>query len=418
MSHRRRALPSEEARIGLFGLFGCGNVGNDGTLDAMLQRLRVEHSRHELVIICREPARVEAAMGVAAVSMLSYRDRVGRSKLRSLTPRLLSKFIDPLWIFLVVRRLEVVVVPGMGVFEQQIRVRPWGLPYALFLLAMSCKLSGTKLAFVSVGAEPIDNPITRAFVVRAAKTAEFCSFRDEFSRRSMADMGGLASDATVCPDLVLGLPYEAGPVADNGAVCIGVMAYYGPTDDKKRYAEAHEDYVSKLRVFVLQVADAGHQVRLLTGDIADEKVAARIREYVLVGRPAMAPERVVVVPATTLAETMAAIVGCHAVVATRYHNVLCALLLRRPTISLGYGGKHDDLMSVMGLPEMSDHVSSFDVTWLSNRFKHLSARGPRIVDDLARRTEVARGAVADQHDHLERSVFGRIEVPERVLQTT
>ena len=39
------------------------------------------------------------------------------------------------------------------------------------------------------------------------------------------------------------------------------------------------------------------------------------------------------------------------VVAIRYHNVLCALMLGKPTVSLSYASKHDFLMADMGLPE-------------------------------------------------------------------
>jgi polysaccharide pyruvyl transferase WcaK-like protein len=405
MSGRRRPLPPRTARIGLFGLFGIGNTGNDGSLDAMLQRLRVEHRDAEFVCICREPDRVQAETGVAAVSMLSYRDKPGLPRAVSLSMRILTKLLDPLWLLLVVRRLDVVVIPGMGVFEQQVRVRPWGLPYAMLLLSSACRLTGTKLAFVSVGAEPIDHPVTRYFNLRTARLADFCSYRDEFSRQAMIGMGADPDRTSVCPDVVFGLTVEPDEPLADGPICVGVMAYYGPTDDKVRGRATHERYVDKTATFVGWLVDQGHSVRLLSGDVADERVADVIRTRVLTERPTVGGNQVAVVSTDTLLEVIDAMRGAQAVVATRYHNALCALLLNIPTISLGYGGKHDDLMAVMGLPEMSHHVASFESDWLVARISDLLARAPHIRADLPVRNKAAAAAVADQHEILERTVF-------------
>jgi polysaccharide pyruvyl transferase WcaK-like protein len=405
MTGRRRRLPSRTARIGLFGLFGIGNTGNDGSLDAVLQRLRVSHDDSEFVCICREPDRVQREVGVAAVSMLSYRDKPGRARALSLSMRVLSKFIDPFWLFLVVRRLDVVVVPGMGVFEQQIRVRPWGLPYAMFLMSGACRLSGTKLAFVSVGAEPIDHPVTRYFNLRTAGRADFCSYRDEFSQRAMIEMGASPDACSVCPDVVFGLPAKPGCVPDTGVICVGVMAYYGPTDDKARGAATHQRYVEKVTGFVGWLVDEGYPVHLMSGDVADERVAEVIKAHVLGERPTLGDDAVVVVSTDTLGEVIDSMRGARAVVATRYHNALCALHLNIPTIALGYGGKHDDLMAVMGLAEYSAHVASFEPDWLVSRLSELIVRAPEIVADLAVRNQVAAGAVAEQHERLERTLF-------------
>jgi polysaccharide pyruvyl transferase WcaK-like protein len=404
MSTRRRSLPPPTARIGLFGLFGCGNTGNDGSLDAVLRRLRIDHSDAEFVGICREPDRVQDEIGVAAVSMLSYRDKPGRSRPLSVSLRILSKLIDPLWLLLVVRRLDVVLIPGMGVFEQQIRVRPWGLPYAMFLMSWATRLSGTKLVFLSVGAEPIDHPVTRYFNLHTAARADFCSYRDEYSQRAMIEMGASAEGSSVCPDVVFGLPPKTNRVPDTGVICVGVMAYYGPTDDKIRGAATHQQYVEKVIEFVGWLVDEGHPVHLMSGDLVDERVAEVIKARVLSARPGLRAE-VVVVSTATLADVIDSMQGARAVVATRYHNVLCALHLGIPTIALGYGGKHDDLMAVMGLPEMSAHVASFESDWLVKRMSDLIERAPEIVADLAQRNQVAACAVAAQHELLERTLF-------------
>ena len=64
------------------------------------------------------------------------------------------------------------------------------------------------------------------------------------------------------------------------------------------------------------------------------------------------------------------------VVATRYHNVLCALKLSKPTVSLGYSAKHRALMADMGLPEFCQSANSFDVNLLIKQFTELESHHP------------------------------------------
>ena len=58
-------------------------------------------------------------------------------------------------------------------------------------------------------------------------------------------------------------------------------------------------------------------------------------------------------PASTYAELMQAMAPCGIVVATRYHNVMCALKLCKPTISMGYSRKFVALMESMGLADFT-----------------------------------------------------------------
>ena len=50
-----------------------------------------------------------------------------------------------------------------------------------------------------------------------------------------------------------------------------------------------------------------------------------------------------------------------AVIATRYHNLIAALKLSKPTIAIGYSPKHEALMSDMGLSEYYHSVKTLDI---------------------------------------------------------
>ena len=79
---------------------------------------------------------------------------------------------------------------------------------------------------------------------------------------------------------------------------------------------------------------------------AVRQVLTDLREYQSdPGPPRLTAERV-----TSYAELSQAMAPAGIVVATRYHNVICALQLGKPTISLGYAKKNVVVMGDMGLP--------------------------------------------------------------------
>ena len=91
---------------------------------------------------------------------------------------------------------------------------------------------------------------------------------------------------------------------------------------------------------------------------ATPKPSPRFCATLGVSHPALAPGRVVAEQITSFAELMQAMAPASAVVATRYHNVMCALKLGKPAISLGYSDKNVSLMEDMGLPEFCQHAKS------------------------------------------------------------
>src|SRR5665647_1032659 len=104
-------------RIGIFGEFGIRNFGNEASLRVMLEMLG-RHPDRELLVVCDNPARVEIEHGVRATSI--YHPGAGR---RGLVGRVLGKMRDATWTFRTVRGVDVVVVPGTGIFEA-LWVRP------------------------------------------------------------------------------------------------------------------------------------------------------------------------------------------------------------------------------------------------------------------------------------------------------
>lgn len=60
-------------RVGLFGLFGSGNVGNDGSLVAVLDHLRADRPEAEVDALCGGPETVTARYGIPAARLHWFR---------------------------------------------------------------------------------------------------------------------------------------------------------------------------------------------------------------------------------------------------------------------------------------------------------------------------------------------------------
>jgi polysaccharide pyruvyl transferase WcaK-like protein len=84
------------------------------------------------------------------------------------------------------------------------------------------------------------------------------------------------------------------------------------------------------------------------------------------------------------------------VVATRYHNVMCALKLCKPTIALGYSQKFISLMADMDLAEFSQFADSVDVDRLIEQFTELESRRSQLQQKMMARNAANVKSLDDQ----------------------
>jgi polysaccharide pyruvyl transferase WcaK-like protein len=299
-------------------------------------------------------------------------------------------------------------VPGMGVLEGGLPLKWWDLPYAMFLLSLTGRLSRTKVALVSVGASPIKRRLTRRLLDWSAQLAFYRSYRDAFSRDSMGRRGLDVTGDPVYPDLAFSIPVPPPDSGDSRVVALGVMDYHGSNDDRRHADEIYAAYIEPLKSFVDWLIDDGRQVRVVIGDTnsSDERAVRDILAHVRAGRPGLDPGQVVALPVSSFSEVMAAIGPAGIVVATRFHNVVCALRLCKPTIALGYGPKFTALMADMGLADFCQSTKSLDVDRLIAQFTDLERRQAQVREILIDRNGAYEQLLSDQFARLSAILFG------------
>ena len=371
----RSTRRSDEIRpqVGLFGLLGLGNSGNEASVEAMLGYLRSARPDAAVDVMSAGAEHARAIFGLE-VTPLAWYEKYQHNVIgpAGVFLRVIGKIIDPIRIILWVRRHDLVIVPGMGVLEATTPLRAYGFPFSMFMLSAAGRICGVKVALVSVGASKVKQRATRRLLNAAASMAAFRSYRDAYSVAAMRERGVDTSRDQVFPDLAFSLPVPAYNPGDTQLVAVGVMDFHGGNDDRAQAAEIYAAYLGKMTEFVQWLLDAGFSVRLFGGDDSCDYAVA---QEILTGVTPRAQEagmgtaaEIAIVRPSSYSEMLGELNDVGMVVATRYHNVLGALLLCKPTVAVGYAQKFVSLMEAMGVTEFSQLAHQLDVTRLKEQF--------------------------------------------------
>lgn len=393
-------------RIALFGNFGVGNAGNDGSLDALLQFLRRARPDAALSCVCSQPEAVEARFGLPALPIVPPGRKPGaRSGGFAKIGRIPRRGATILGTFRQARAYDAMIVAGTGILDDGGEV-PTAMPLNLLTWCLAARTAGAEIAFVSVGAGPINNPINRALMKRATLLGQYRSFRDAVSRDYMRLIGAGRPGDRVYPDVAFGLPVPSVPPrrhpgpGEQLVVGLGVMSYrgwFGFGADGDAMLKRHVGRMTDVAVHLLR---SGHGLRLLVGETIDEIAVEMLTAQLAQAVPSELAARVVYVPQRTLADVMVEMAQTDLVIATRFHNLVCAMKTGRPAIALGYGPKDEALMQDMGLGAFRSHVETFDPAWLASRFAALAADRDRLAAEIDRRVALAEARLREQEEAL------------------
>jgi polysaccharide pyruvyl transferase WcaK-like protein len=361
-------------RVALLGGFGIGNFGNDASLEAALAFLRAEYPEAQLSVICSNPAEVSASFRVPTIATVLRPRGMWRipNTLLLRTPAALANWVHS---FRTLKQFDVVLVPGTGIFDD-FRDTPFGWPSRLLRWSVAARLSGVRLAYLSVGAGPILSPVSRLLMKWAAQQAQHRSYRDANSRDYMAKLGVDESESAVLPDVAFLLPAPpqlARAASEQLTVGVGIMNYSGWRKSQAIY----QDYVEKHVRFIEWLFERGYGVRALTGQTTDWVTLREIEARV--GRPL-----------TNLAEAqmdsfhhvMDEVAETDLVVASRYHVQVAALQQGRPVISLSYGPKNDALLEQAGLGAFTHDIHAVNLDQLKAQVTAIAADRDRYAETV------------------------------------
>jgi polysaccharide pyruvyl transferase WcaK-like protein len=429
-------------RIAFYGNFGEGNLGNEVTLQTVIEHTLARWPEAQLECICTGPEDVRARHGIAAFccrargkqwsrqaattesagapgpggGISGWRRLInGRRAKRTLVFRLavwpvrivrFALWRLPLecvhWVrsLRVVARSDMLVVPGTGIATDR-GCGPWSWPYELFKYSALAALCRVPLAYLSVGAGPIDHPRSRWLISKGMALAGYRSYRDEDSKRFMQGPGLDTAQDAVYPDLVFGLAARNLPprgAADVSARIVGIglkdYSVSGEGSDDSGYRE----YIEAMAAFVSWLGSRGYGVRLLIGDMQYDSRARRDLLELLESRAAAGEKlRVLSQPVTDVRELIRQLAETDVVISPRLHNLILALMLEKPVIALCDLPKVKALLGELQLGQYCLPIETLDAERLAASFTQVEGELGRLKSHIRQRVDSYRDAVEQQY---------------------
>lgn len=430
-------------RIGLYGPFGWGNLGDAAIQEAMIHNVRRRRTGVEFVGISLNPDNTEAIHGIPAVPILrSWRSRrqvtsggsattgaVGprpsspRAALRRfpvLAPglrRLKSRAQPGLEVmreirflrraFGILRGLDALVISGGGQLSDDWG-GPWDHPYSLYTWMLCARLAGARVYVVSVGAGPFRSRWSGRILGWALRLAHYRSYRDVESH-SFLRTAGVTLPAAVYPDLAFSLPRprpaEREP-RNKPVVGISPLCYFYPVKGAwpEQNSERYQKYMAAMASFAAFVLGAEHPVVLFSNQIKNDRYAFDDLLGRLTATLPAEDGRLRAVPTRDLDHLLAQIDETDIVITSRLHGVILSYLSHKAVIALSYDPKIDAVMKHFGQSEYCLEIDRCTPGLLEERFRSLVSNLETVRSAIRRTMAENRDRLQEQYDLL----FGRI----------
>lgn len=273
------------------------------------------------------------------------------------------------------RGIDLLLVTGSNQFLDNFG-GPWGFPYTLMKWTFIAKQTATKVAFISVGAGPLENRLSFRFLKWTLGKADYVSVRDEGSKALLQSKIGIAPD--VFPDIAhklngaQSLPDKERKEGKPRIVAVNPMPVY----DRRYWYEADDDkftaYVDKLSELCSTILGDGHILELFSTQEKDENVIDDIVER-LQKNPDFSDcqTRVRITRSSKVVELMSALERADIVVATRFHATVLPLQLGKPVLGICYYRKAAELLDDVGLSEYWVDLDDFTSETLIHKYRTL-----------------------------------------------
>lgn len=398
-------------KIILYGHFGSGNIGNDSSFEAVLYKVKQYCPNADIVCVCENPREIERRFEVESVPISGpHAEQKPSSGVFSRVMRLGNRLLDEIFFLLKHPSWFVpgdkFIIVGTGAVDDMAVHRPWHTPYELYKWCKVAKAGSAQVIFLSVGVGPIVNRISRFLMLRALKMADYRSYRETAAFDYLHSLRYDTTGDLLYPDLVFSLPKELLPSFEGvpsakKVIGLGLINYYGWRHDPSVGEAVYQKYLSKIKRFAVWLLEKGFSIRIIFGDSDDRRPVDELEGYLRATvNLESASNQLIVEKILTASDLFGQIIQTDLVVASRFHNVLCSLMLEKPVISLGYHVKNDLLMWGMGLGQYCQRIEQFTHEQLVTQFEMCISESSQITDQIHGQLETYRKMLEEQYKNI------------------
>lgn len=417
------------------GPFGFGNLGDAAIQQAMIQNIQKYYTDVELYGFSLNPEDTEARHGIPSFLMCNVEPKKwwhGENKsfitstltrivcgIRAIPNPILRKMAGivklPLQLVLelitlvraskLIKDMDLFIVSGGGQLDDYWG-GAWQNPYALLLWGTLARLRQTKYLLVSLGAGPIDSPLSKLLIRGALTLANYRSYRDEDSRKYIEQIVGFKKNDPIYPDLAHSLDltrYQTflSQPKHRSVVGIGPMTYFDPRVWPEKDSAVYLDYLTKLAYFVSWLIQKQYGILFFTGEaLGDRPVIQDLRNILQKNGTSYSEGQIIEEPIETVDDLMSQLALTDLVVASRFHGVLLSQLMNKPVLALSYHPKIDMLMKDTGQSDYCLSIDTFDIDFLKKQFIALEVEQESIKKQLAQSTQKYQAALNKQYERL------------------
>jgi polysaccharide pyruvyl transferase WcaK-like protein len=423
-------------KIGLLNHVGGGNLGDDATLDAVGDNIKRRWPNAELVAFSMNPDDTETRHGILSHPVrrkswtIGYKPAGTQATIRETVKALareyravfrLLKAINRVVClpgevfrelsFLVsarhnIKSLSLLIISGGGQLTE--KDGPWGFPYTIFKWVLLARSAGVRCIVLNVGAGPLSRPLSKFFVRRALRAADYVSLRDDKSRALIYEIG-FTGDSQVCPDSVYGLEVvttNGTPVERRAQPILGFAPMPYPDRDPSGYPiekdqVVYNEFIRKLAAFASWLVGQSYALAFFGTDIGVDPQAIEDLQVALRSQHGIASSQYgLLYSVKSTHDLLATMSKMDYVVTCRFHGVVFAHLLNKPVLAIAHHQKVIDLMTELELSGYCVDIRDFDVKLLAERFASMVINAEEIKSRMAASLTRNRQRLRGQFDEL------------------
>lgn len=419
-------------KIALLNHSGGGNLGDDATILAVLQNIRLRWPSAEIHAFTMNPEDSASRHGIPChalrsrtwsirpVSAVPRKTAAGKLRAALEGTGLATKFLMRLYRVAVrfprsavselrfllrswktIRSFGTLVVCGGGQLTE--RDGPWAFPWTILMWVLLGRAAGLRCLFLNVGVGPLNGRLSRFFAARALAASDYVSFRDE-SSEALARISGYSGPASIFPDNACLLNIqelfpENQQSADRCVVGFASVPYGDPTlHPAVKTNDVYQSYLHKNAEIVSWLAQRSYSVELFSSDVGVDPQANDDLLQLLEtqGTPNPPHHRVT----ETLQDLFTAISAMDYVITCRFHGVVFAKLLNKPVLAIAHHPKVTQLMDSLGLSEYCFDIRDFDPEQVKDKFAALVENADAVQAAMAARLSDSRMRLTAQFNQL------------------
>lgn len=417
-------MEQRRKKIALLHHTGCGNLGDDAIIDVVVRNIRRRWNNAKIMVFSMNPDDTAKRHGIPSLPIRRYTwdirpksattettqpdghkrrhwFRTTRNPAIRLPRAAFGELALLVESYRVLKSFDLLIVSGGGQLTE--RGGPWSFPYALFVWSLLAKRAGVRFVFLNVGTGPLNHPLSRFFVHRALRAADYVSFRDKQSQDLATDLG-FTGRSYVFPDNVYSFEVASRnlPAQDVNLPVVGIAPMPYPFSDFLKYpsnADAiQDDLIGKMATFASSLVRQSYSIKLFGSDTrADPSAIEDLRRVLLSRHHISTPEYIPLESVSGLLSRMSAM---DYVVTCRFHGVVFAHLLNKPVLAIAHHPKVTHLMNSLGLSKYCVDMRTFDPLQLLDTFTSLVSDTETIKRSMAANLADYRLKLTIQFDSL------------------